>query len=155
MKGFVSEIREVGGEKVTVYSWESGEVCENLTSVERENRTVYLWNGREMNEGVKVSRQIINGEEKIVHVMADKGAGAKFIYADEEVVQEVKRQTVKPNPIKDEITAAVVESLREFFPTVYRTKEGKFCGEYKEKWFSVAVTGNKGEPKDKVIYTEE
>lgn len=110
-----------------------------------------MYKGRPIKANVEIKTEIVDGQEVEILVMP---SGMKNPYTDGEEKKTV-RKTVKANPQKEGIVSDVVETLRKFSydGVVYKTKEGKYAIKTTDcKWFSLALTANKAEPKDKEVW---
>lgn len=112
-------------------------------------------NGRKLKAGVTVEEKI--GKDGKVLKVLKCPIGCKNPYVDDDEKKVVKK-TTKPNPTKDTILEKLLESFQSFSydGKIYRTKEGKFCLQMDDgKWFTMALTANKIEPKDKKVYGDD
>lgn len=115
------------------------------------------YNGHTLKPGVKVVEKMVHGEMRKV-LMCPQGCKNPYADVTGDGEKKEKRKTTKPNPARDSILEKVLETLKDFSVDgkIYKTKEGKFCTKNSDgKWFSVSVTANKFEPKDKSPYETE
>lgn len=112
------------------------------------------YKGHTLKPGVKIIEKIVNGEKREI-LECPPGCKNPYADVDNDGEKKEKRKTTKANPERDSILIKMLDTLKSFSGDgkIYKTKEGKFCVKNAEgKWFSISVTANKFEPKDKTLY---
>lgn len=114
-----------------------------------------MYKGRPIKPNVQIKKEIIDGEEREILVMP---TGMKNPYADGDEKKTATKKTTKPNPQKETMLDSLIETLLQFSADgkVYKTKESKYAVKTAEgKWFSMALTANKAEPKEKTEHNTD